>query len=292
MNQQNRQSKSYFTRLGRMAVLTVGLLAGLLLRWDEAATSSAPDVTAQTWPPYVTIVPAANNDDAYVSASAIGRPFVAISAMFGSTSHDWSHTQLEYSDETGAYEGRVAEHALFEHCPTAEACLRLLPASSQLRPTEEVRVMYDFENISTNDAPDLALVSAVVRFEPDPFDDDADHKVVLLIPPKGPAPLPPGWWQVPGSVYVVESDGPNGQLNASLTIYYDPDILRGYGYDEATLKMLAWNPPQGVWAPLDKSEVSTRRNWVGAPISQLTAYVLAAPQPKRLWLPWVNKGGE
>lgn len=286
MNRSNRQSKGYFTRIGLATALIVGLalLIGLALNNNGAAASPAPDTAAQTWPPYVTIVPAGGGDDAYVVADSIGRPFMAISALFGSTSHDWSHTRLEYNTDTGAYQGQVAEHALTEHCPTAEACLRLSPVSSQLRPAEEVRVMYEFENVSAENAPDLALMTAVVRFEAEPFDDRADHTVVLSIPPKGPAPLPPGWWQVPGSMYVVESDGANGQLNAHLTIYYDPDVLRGYGYDEATLKMLVWNSPEGRWEPLD-STISTRRNWVGATISQLAAYVLAAPQTRKLWLP-------
>lgn len=291
MNQQECRSKGNITRLGPTALIlaSLGLTAAIILSGRGAAASTGPDAMLQTWPPFVRIVPAVNSDDAYVIASAIGRPFVAISAIFGSTSHDWSHTRLDYSDETGAYEGQVAEHALSTHCPTAEACLRLSPISGQLRPAEEVHVMYEFESVSQSDRPDLALISAILRFEAEPFDDKVDHTVVLSIPPRGPAPLPPGWWQVPGSIYVVESDGPNGQLNASLVIYYDPDILRGYGYDETTLKMLAWNPTLGQWEPL-YSSVSTRQNWVGASITQLTAYALAAPQPKKLWLPWVSAG--
>ncbi len=291
MNQQSRQCKGYFTRFGPTAALVVGLglLVGLMMSSGGAVASSESNVANQTWPPYVSIVPVVNSDAAYIYAGAIGKPFVAISAAFGSTSHDWSHTRLTHTETTGIYEG-LADHALSEHCPTAEACLRLSPESGQRGPAEVVGVMYEFESVSGNDASDLALNSALVRFDAEPFDDHAHHKVVLLAPPKSPAPLPPDWWQVPGSVYVVESDGPNGQLNASLTIYFDPEVLRGYGYDEATLKMLAWNPHLSRWEPLD-STVSTRRNWVGASINQLTAYVLAARQPKKLWLPRLIKTG-
>lgn len=269
----------------------LGVALFLILTFSNHSFSQSPVNFSPTlqestpWPPFVRMIPLANGNDVMVSTPSMAQIYTQLQADFGSTSHTWSHTKMDYDVETSAYQG-VAEDALVELCPEPAGCLHIYETNmaSQRTQSNRVTIPYQFVRVQTGDAPDLMLNFARVRFGSTPFTDGIAHTVIIEVPPALPAPLPRNLWLLPGSFYLVESDGMSGDLQASLSIQYDPDLIDWYGIDETTLAIWAWDAASRQWYPLE-SFVNSHANHVSAPIHALTAYVLVAPQNNVLWLP-------
>lgn len=251
------------------------------VKFDSMSPVDAP------WPPFVRMIPLANSNDVTVSTGNVAQIYTQLQADFGSTSHTWSHTKMDYDPQQAVYQG-VAEDALDEICPEPAGCLRIYEAgmAAQYREGQRVTIPYQFTRVQAGNAPDLMLNFARIRFGSTPFADEIPHTVILQVPPVLPAPLPPSGWLLPGGLYLLESDGMSGDLQASLSVQYDPDLIDWYGIDETKLELWAWNAANRQWHPLD-SFVNTHANHVSAPIQDLTAYALVAPQNNVLWLPMV-----
>ncbi len=270
-------------------VLSVVLTSALGFSYLSLAHASFNFEVSQaqntSWPPFVRIIPLASGDDVVVSASGITNVYTKLLADFGSTSHTWSHTDMDYDEKADAYQG-VADDALAEICPDPAGCLRIYDDSLSAQEVHgsQVTIPYQFVRVEPGNTPDLALHLTKVRFGSVPFTDEIKHTVMLQMPPILPASLPPGWMLLSHGCYLVESDGQDGDLQASLSIQYDPDAIDWYGIDETALTLLAWDPVIRQWQPLD-SFVNSHANHVSASIQQFTAYVLVAPQNSTLWLP-------
>ncbi len=282
-----------------IGMFLIGLIVGSTLFYDSQAEAAVkPEVSAahdirdagsRTWPPFVRIVPQVHSDDAILYAEGIGHAYSKLGADFGSTSHTWSHTDLEYDEFEEEYRG-IAVGALSQPCPDPAGCLHVYAYTDEGGRGNEVTVPYEFASVGPALAPDLALYTARLRFAMPPFTDGVTHTVTLLMPPVGPAPLPSGWSILEGGLYVVESDGVDGQLRASLAIRYDPDLLEWYGIQPTALRLWRWDTSQRVWVMLD-SYLNINLNRVSASIDALTAYALAAPPRAHLWLPLVFRAG-
>jgi hypothetical protein len=278
-----------------VGTLFIGLITGSLFFYDsQAKVAVKPEVQdlravgLRSWPPFVRIVPQAGNDNAMVYAEGIGHVYSKLGADFGSTSHTWSHTDLEYDEFEGEYRG-MAVGALGQPCQDPTGCLHVYAYTAGGTRGSEVTIPYEFASVGPALAPDLALYTARLRFVMPPFTDGVTHTVTLLMPPVEPAPLPGGWRILEGGLYVVESDGVDGQLRASLAIGYDPDLLDYYDIQPMTLRLWRWDASQRVWVMLN-SQVNTNLRRVSASIDALTAYALAAPPRARLWLPLTIQG--
>ena len=239
------------------------ILGGALLTEAHAATVTGPTYpldynVSETWPPFVRIVPQINGDDAMVYAEGIGGIYPRLGADFGSTSHTWSHTDLDY-DATGQRYWGMAAGALSEACPAAEGCLKVYAYTQSGTPGSNTRVPYEFATVGPAATPDLILYLARLRFGALPFTDGVTHTVTLAFPPVAPAPLTGGWQILESGLYVVESDGPDGELRASLSVSYDPDWLDWYDIQPADLRLWRWDASQHAWVMLDSS-LSSRLN--------------------------------
>ncbi len=264
--------------------MTALILTMLTLPSISQPLSNAVVSHNDAWPPFVRIIPQAHSDDVLVSASGIAQLYTQLYADFGSTSHTWSHTDLKFDEHIEAYQGIAAE-ALSEICSEPSGCLRVYHnAFSAQSFTQAITIPYQFVRVKPDDAPDLALHSAQIRFGAPPFGDEIEHTVILQIPPALPNPLPANWTALSQEYYLVESDGMDGDLRASLAIRYDPDAIVWFGADETDLTILAWDAANGEWHPLE-SYVNRRAHHVSASIQNLTTYILAVPQEHHVWLP-------
>lgn len=277
------------SRINRMLLsfgLALFVLMGLIFSSITQIPSSAEflKTSPSSWPPFVRMIPQAGSDDVLVSVPSNANIYTQLQAEFGSTSHTWSHTDMDFDPNIHAYQG-LAEDALSELCPDPAGCLHVYDRGLRAQAaTGRVTIPYQFVRVSPQNRPDLALHSARLRFGSMPFGDGIEHTVILQIPPVPPAPLPAIWLPISSEVYLVESDGMDGDLQASLTIQYDPDAIVWLGVDESLLTLLAWDPVSKTWG-VQESYVNQRANHVSASIRRLTAYVLVAPRPHVVWMP-------
>ena len=278
--------------MDRLFRAIVGL--GMTLLVLAIATSSSLSqpltdavVSQGVWPPFVRVIPQADSDDVLVSASGIAQVYSQLYADFGSTSHTWSHTDLKYDEQAEAYQG-IATEALSEICPDPAGCLRVYDSAFTAQSVSSaVTIPYQFVRVTSENAPDLALHSAQIRFGSQPFGDGIEHTVILQIPPVLPHPLPPKWMAISQEAYLVESDGMDGDLRASLSIRYDPDAIIWFGVEDDRLAILAWDPVHREWRPRE-GYVNRRAHHVSASIQNLTTYIVAAPREHQMWLPMLS----
>ncbi len=256
---------------------------------EERASGAMQDSgRVAAWPPFVRIVPQPPDDGAIVFAEGIGNSYSSLSAEFFSpTSHNWGHTSLDYQEDEELYRGRI-EDVLFEPCSQPGGCLYLSPPDSSRLRERPVAIFYEFRAEGPDSVPDLVLNTARLRFADPPFTDRVTHTVVLLVPPRDPAPLPAGWQILGGGLYVVESDGPHDKIRARLSISYDPDLLASYGVNPLNLRIFRWVASQRAGEVLE-SRVFVTANSVSASVEDLTAYALAMPTESRLWLPLAKR---